>query len=91
MTIHDAYTPINQFSSGVPFSLEFQWNATSLTSVDMIVRQGSLSDFSDLTEILSFTDSVSPHITSVAEGLFGYGASGPLNLFVDSTTIYKGI
>lgn len=80
-----------QFSNNTPMAIEFEWDATSLTSVSLIVRTGSMLNFSNLSVLLSFIDSVSPHVTSVGEGLFAAGVSGPVAVYWDSTTIFKRI
>ena len=79
----------NAFMNNVPIAVEFEWDATSLTSVVLTVRKGTMTDFSDLAPLLSFTDTVSPHVTSVAEGLWGVFVSGPINVYWDNTTIFK--
>ena len=84
-----AASPSNTFMDDVPIALEFEWDATSLTSVVLTVRKGSMTDFSDLAPLLSFTDTVSPHVTSVAEGLWGVYGSGGIDVYWDNTTIFK--
>ena len=84
-----ASSPPNAFMDNIPIAVEFEWDATSLTSAVLTVRTGSMTDFSDLATLLTFTDIVSPHVTSVAEGLWGTSASGPVDVYWDNTTIFK--
>ena len=84
-----ASSPINAFMDGVSLAIEFEWDASSGTSVLLTVRTGSALDFSNLADILSFTDVVNPHVTSVAEGFWGARLSGGVDVYWDDMTIFK--
>ena len=84
-----AFSPSNTFMNNVPIAVEFEWDASSGTSVLLIVRTGSMTDFSNLSTLLFFTDTVNPHVTSVAEGLWGVYGSGGVDVYWDNTTIFK--
>ena len=81
----------NAFSNGVPLAVEFEWDASSLTAVLLVVRTGTALNFSNLSVLISYIDTVNPHVTSVGEGLWAAGVSSDVVVYWDNTTIYKRI
>jgi hypothetical protein len=70
--------------------LEWQIDATVLAGTRLIVRFGSQTDFSDLAEVLDYTDVSSPLVVSAGEGvcLVKWGVASDLaEARFDSTTI----
>ena len=89
-------TNLQNTSSGTAWAddtliaVELEWDASSGTQVDLIVRTGSATDYSDLAQILSHTDASSPHVTSLGEGIFAMYHGGPARIHAaDSTQIFS--
>lgn len=80
-----------QFSDDVPLSIEFEWDAFSGVNCGLRVRRGVQTDFSDLVVLINYDDISSPHVTSVAEGLFALPVSGNIDMYWDNTTISKRV
>lgn len=81
-------------SVGSLHSIELQWISSlpQLGGTFLIVRTGTQVDYSDLTSQLSYTDTSSPLLTTVGEGLFAYfkGGSSVLKQFIfDETKLYQ--
>lgn len=81
-----ATSPTMQWAEGTTFALEFVWDATG-TSAVLVLRLGSATDFSDLTNLLSYEDTTSPFLTSSGEGLFHSDVSSPMQVLWDSTSL----
>ena len=91
------FTSLGSFSYtmvvGTTFSLEFQWNVAieEINGVDLVVRKGTLTDFSDLVEIIHIIDASGPLTTTQGDGigyLNGSGASAP-EFRIDQTTLLR--
>ena len=78
---------------GGPFVMEAEWvnDVPQFGGVVIKVRYANGTDFGTMTEVLSFTDTVSPIITSSHEGLvFNYhDLSGQFNVKVDETSVFQ--
>jgi hypothetical protein len=72
-------------------TVEFEWDASSGTACALIVRTGSMLDFSNLSVLLDYVDTSSPLLESVAEGLFVFSDNGFTDVYWDNTTIYQRI
>ena len=83
-----ATSALTLWADDVPFTLEFEWNATGSSTV-LDLRLGSALDFSDLSSLLSFVDNSSPFFSTFGEGLFLNDSSGIMKVQFDNTTIEK--
>lgn len=73
------------------WTMELEWDATSGTQVDLTGRTGTATDFSDLADAITVTDSSLPFTSTVGEGVFHrHQSSGVFRSFTfESTTLYK--
>jgi hypothetical protein len=79
---------------GTVFALELQWDLLldELNGIDLVVRLGTLTDFSDLTQVLHYIDTSSPLQISRGEGiLYSTLSVQSINIEfrVDETTLYR--
>jgi hypothetical protein len=74
---------------GTLYCLELEWDYDPVTwsGTRLSGRAGVQSDFSDLTELVTYTDTSSPLTTSVGEGIFVASFSASETYFFDKTTI----
>ena len=79
--------------NGSIFSLEFQWEVLidEIGGVDLIVRTGLLTDFSDLIDVIHIVDTSSPLILTQGEGIAANDPTGvnAWDVRYDQTTLYK--
>ena len=61
------FTPFT-LSAGSTISIEFEWEVSG-TSVILTLRKGTTTDYSNLAQILTYTDSSSALLTTVGQGL----------------------
>ena len=79
--------------TGSTFSLELQWTVAidEINGVDLVVRYGSLTNFSDLTDVIHIIDTSSPLTITQGEGI---GANDPTGISAwdvryDQTTLLR--
>lgn len=81
------------FDTGTTIAMELQWNVDvpDLGGTQLIVRTGSQTDYSDLTEVINHIDTSSPYLTGFAEGVFCDCDSGQTATFlIDNTVTFVG-
>jgi hypothetical protein len=78
-------------SAGQTIALELEWayDLAEWGGTRLVGRVGSATDFSDLAEVIAYTDTSTPLSTSVGEGLFSYTTSGAKTVLGDETTIFE--
>jgi hypothetical protein len=72
----------------VALELEWDYDLDRWGGAQLIGRVGTRTDFSDLSAVITVTDSSSPLATSVSEGLCGWSSGGEKIFLFDDTTIY---
>lgn len=80
--------------AGTTFALELQWEVLidEINGVDLVVRLGALTDFSDLTDIIHYIDVSSPNTISRGEGIMyntGATVSNNIEFRYDQTSLYR--
>ena len=80
-------------NSDVTFAMEIEWDydLINLQGVGMVFRFGLMTDFSDLTDVVTYVDTASPLSTSTAESLIFSdvsGGVGGIRLDVDTTSLF---
>ena len=80
------------FTNGVTKALELEWdnNPTEIGGIHFIVRVGSMTDFSDLTEVINFVDPTSRTIAGY-EGICHINDSSLVSpvWYFDDTSIFE--
>lgn len=88
-----ASAPSLGFTNGVTKALEVEWNndQVGIGGVHIIVRVGDMTDFSDLSEVLSYVDPSNP-TTNGYEGIYHVNDLTTFTAaewYFDNTTIYE--
>lgn len=81
---------LGTFVPGTPSILEIEWDASSGTQVDFILRAATNdTDFDNLAVVSSVSDTVSPLVTSFGEGLAtANDVSSDMSWLFDNTSIF---
>ena len=82
------------FIAGTTVAMELEWNVDipGIGGVNLVVRVGDATDFSDLSEVINIVDSSSPYTTGFAEGIWAATESPATATFlVDNTEIFVGV
>lgn len=79
----------NGFTLNTPKAVEIEWNMdlAELGGVQLIVRSGDATDFSDLVQLHNVIDTTSPLSTTVGEGLYAKRTSNALEVRFDETRL----
>ena len=98
MQILDSVALPFTLTSGIVVGIEVEWRTepeviSEIGGALIICRAGEETDFSDLQDLITFTDTTSPYTTTVAEGIFaGFKnqmASGNNRVTFDLTTLVE--
>lgn len=84
-------SPLSMVVSTV-FSIELQWVVAidEVNGIDFIVRTGSMSDYSDLTQVIHILDTTAPlYSTTQGEGISFGGGTGSPEFRLDQTTLLR--
>jgi hypothetical protein len=81
---------LGTFAPGTPTVMEIEWDASSGTQVDFILRASTNdTNFDNLAVVSTVSDTVSPLVTSVGEGLAtANDVSSDMSWLVDNTSIF---
>ena len=81
---------LGTFAPGTPSILEIEWDASSGTQVDFILRAATNdTDFDNLAVVSTVSDTVSPLVTSFGEGLAtANDVLSDMSWLFDNTAIY---
>jgi hypothetical protein len=76
---------------GQIFALEFQWEVliNETNGVDLVVRYGTATDFSNLADIIHYVDTSSPYTTSRGEGICWTSIFQTQTYLLDQTSLYR--
>lgn len=89
----DIYTgsSLGTFVTGTPSAVEIEWDASSGTQVDFILRAATNdTDFDNMAVVTTVSDTVSPLVSSVGEGIAtANDVSSDMAWLFDNTFIYS--
>ena len=88
-----AQGPIFAPGNNVTIGFEVEWikDIPELGGVAIFVKYGFATDYSDLTSVITYVDSTSPYLVSVAESIFAFTGNpngAAWNLDFDQTTMF---